>query len=158
MSETWVTKQLLPDLQAVREVTFSGEKVVFIIFNMDYGCLRQRTWLITDDWLLITDDWWHTDYLITDYWLLMSRKRWDLVLASSQHQSIISKAFFILLHKFYFKKLPRLALFYCTDRLITDVWLLWGGGDLSFHNCPWHFINIFVLNFHSEDLGEGVAG
>ena len=26
------TKQSLPDLQAVRRVTFSGEKVVFIIF------------------------------------------------------------------------------------------------------------------------------
>ena len=42
VSETWVTKQLLPDLQAVCAVTFSGEKVVFYFFNMDYGCLRQR--------------------------------------------------------------------------------------------------------------------
>ena len=32
VSETWGTKQLLPDLQAVCAVTFSGEKVVFIIF------------------------------------------------------------------------------------------------------------------------------
>ena len=42
VSETWVTKQLLPDLQAVCAVTLSGEKVVFIFLNMDYGCLRQR--------------------------------------------------------------------------------------------------------------------
>ena len=42
VSETWVTKQLLPDLQAVCAVTFSGEKVVFYFFNMDYGRLRQR--------------------------------------------------------------------------------------------------------------------
>ena len=34
MSETWVTKQLLPDLQAVCTVTFSGEKSCFYNFLM----------------------------------------------------------------------------------------------------------------------------
>ena len=32
VSETWVTKQLLPDLQAVCEVAFSGEKSCFYKF------------------------------------------------------------------------------------------------------------------------------
>ena len=62
----------------------------------DYWLLIADYWLlIIDYWLLIIDCWCMIDYwfLITDYWLMMSRKRKALLLASSQHQSIISKAF-----------------------------------------------------------------
>ena len=44
MSETWVTKQLLPDLQAVRAVTFSGEKVVLINFEYDLRLSLPEMW------------------------------------------------------------------------------------------------------------------
>ena len=87
---------------------------------INYWWLMSDYWLLMIDyWLLIIDYWWHTDYLITDYWLLMSRKRWGLVLAFSQHQSIISKAFFYYYTSFTLKNCQDSHFYWL---LITDGW------------------------------------
>ena len=84
MSETWVTKQFMTDYTLI----------IWLLITDYWFSLMTDAWLITDDWLLITDesqpllqflqitDWWViADYwwLIADYWLLILIDDWLLI-------------------------------------------------------------------------------